>query len=138
MEILISAITFTMLIVLIVCPVFILNKLYQRNSKNIFISYFILVTIVTFLFILVIAWWSHFSSKLLLSHYGYDFNAMNEVESFKNVELENLDKAKKTEISMMGIGWPLKAYMSYPIYFPYILIVYFGFYFYKRNRLKSN
>lgn len=37
----------------------------------------------------------------------------------------------------MGIGWPLKAYIFYPFYFPYLLIVYFGMYFFKKNQLKS-
>jgi hypothetical protein len=74
---------------------------------------------------------------LLLTHYGYDFDDMNNIERFRNVAPENLAKAKNLRISIMGIGWPLKAFMSYTFYFPYLLIVYFVFVFIQRAKTKK-
>ena len=134
MEILFLAINFILLITLIVCPVFIINKLYKRNSKNTFTPYLILAIITTFPVILVLAWWSHFSCELLLSHFGYNFEAWNDLERFKNVAIENLAKVKEIDKSRMGIGWPLKAFIFYPIYSAYLFILYFVFYFYKKSK----
>ncbi len=70
------------------------------------------------------AWWADYSDQLLMSHYGYDFDAMNDTERFQNVENENLEKVQQLEIGIFGIGWPLKAIMSFVFYSPYLLIVY--------------
>lgn len=59
-----------------------------------------------------------------MSHYGYDFDAMNDTERFQNVERENLANIKQLEIGYFGIDWPLKAIMSFVFYSPYLLIVY--------------
>jgi hypothetical protein len=82
---------------------------------------------------MVLGWWGSFSNEFLLSHYGYDFDAMNDIERFKNVALENLDKVKELETNMLGIGWPFKAFMFFLIYSPYLLIVYISTYFYRKN-----
>ena len=73
---------------------------------------------------LTFGWWSATSNEILLSHYDYNFNAINETERFANVSGENLERSKLLETSMMGIGWPLKAIIAYTIYSPYIGIVY--------------
>jgi hypothetical protein len=137
MEILATIINFALLIALIICPVFILNRLYKRNAKNTFLPYLIFGTLLTFLLIMLMAWWSQFSIELSLSYYGYDSDLLTETERFKNVAFENVDHVKKLEISRMGIGWPLKAIMFYPIYFTYLLIVYFSMYIFKKNKSKS-
>ena len=49
---------------------------------------------ISFLF----AWWSSYSDQLLLSHYGYNHDAMNETERYGAITKENLDKVKKIEI----------------------------------------
>ncbi|QBN17356.1 hypothetical protein [Flavobacterium nackdongense] len=132
MQIITTTISFFLLIGLIVSPSFIIYKLNKLNVKNNFIFYLIFGIIITSILMLIVAWWSHFSTKILLSHYGYNFDSMNLIERFENVSAENLDKVKNLEISMMGIGWPLKAIMSYLVYCPYILIVYIvTFYFTK-------
>ena len=33
---------------------------------------------------MVLGWWGSYSNDLLLSYYGYDFDAMNETERFRN------------------------------------------------------
>ena len=137
MKILITTIKFAILIALIITPLLLFNKLRKRNFKYPFISYLLIAVLITFFLVMVLAWWSHFSTELLLSHYGYYSGDLNETERTRNVAVENLEKVKKLRISKMGIGWPLKAYIFYPFYFPYLLIVYFGIYFFKKNQLKS-
>jgi hypothetical protein len=133
MEIIIKAITFISIIALIALPILILNKIYKRNTKNTFIIYLITSIITTFGLILIVGRWVSFSNDFLLSHYGYDFNAMNDIERFKDVALENLDKVKELEMNMLGIGWPLKAFMFFLIYSPYLLIVYISTHFYRKT-----
>lgn len=135
MEILNTAIKFALLIALIISPVILFNKLRKQNFRYFFVYYLISAALITFFLILILAWWSHFSTELLLSHYEYSSGDLNETDRMKNVAIENLDTVKKLRISKMGIGWPLKAFMFYPFYFPYLILVYLGMYFYKK---KSN
>ena len=138
MEIICITISFILLIALIVSPLFLIKKLNKLNVKYNFIVYLISAIIITSILTLVLGWWAHFSNKLLLSHYGYNFDAMNDNERFKNVSTENLDRVKIFEISMMGIGWPLKAIMSYLVYSPYLLIVYIVSFFYAKRKRKAS
>jgi hypothetical protein len=60
---------------------------------------------------------------------------MNDTERFGNVLPNNMERVKKLEKSMMGIGWPLKVIITYAFYFPFLLIVYFVTYlFWKKLR----
>lgn len=136
MEILIKLISFTLIISLIVFPIFILKQLYKRKTKNIIIFYFTICLIITFLLVLTVAWWSHFSKQLLLSYYGYDFDDLNNIERLQNVAPENLDRVKNLRSSTMGIGWPLKAFFLYPFYFVYLVIVY-SVLDYQKNKTKK-
>jgi len=138
MEIICTTISFILLIALIVSPLFLIKKLNKLNVKYNFIVYLISAIIITSVLTLVLGWWAHYSDKLLLSHYGYNFNAMNDNERFENVSIENLDRVKNLEISMMGIGWPLKAIMSYLVYSPYLLIVYIVSFFYAKRKRKAS
>ncbi|QOG03272.1 hypothetical protein [Flavobacterium sp. MDT1-60] len=136
MEILIKLISFTLVISLIIFPIFILKQLYKRKTRNIIILYFTFCLIITFLLVLTVAWWSYFSNQLLLSHYGYNFDDLDTIERLQNVAPENLDRIKKLRMSMMGIGWPLKAFMVYPFYFVYLVIVY-SVLDYQKNKTKK-
>lgn len=73
---------------------------------------------------LTFAWWADYSDQLLMNNYGYDFEAMNETDRFNKVETENLEIVKQIEIGYFGVGWPLKAIMTFVFYSPYLLIVY--------------
>jgi len=137
MEILTTTITFLLLLTLIVCPSFIIVGVNKLNLKNNFIIYTISGILITSILTFTLAWWSHLSIEILLSHYGYDFEAMNDIERYRNVTKENFDRVKELRISMMGIGWPLKAFMVYIVYSPYLLIVYLATYFYKKNKTKK-
>ena len=134
MQIITTTFSFILLIALIVSPLFLINKLNKLKVKYNFILYLISATIITSILTLFFAWWSHYSNEILLSYYGYKFDSINE---FENVSAENLDEVKKLEISMMGIGWPLKAIMSYLVYCPYLLIVYIVSFFYTKMKKKN-
>jgi hypothetical protein len=134
MEILIKAITFTLLFLLFASPLFVTYGLSKLNRKNNFVAYIVLGIVTTFILTWILGWWSSFSNDLLLSHYGYDFEAMNNFERFKNVANVNLERVKSLETSMMGIGWPLKVIMSYIFYSPIFSIIYLAVYFFKRNQ----
>lgn len=136
MESLIKIISFGLLLSLIVFPIFILKQLYKRKTKYIVFFYFIICLIITFLLVLAFAWWSYFSKQLLLSHYGYNFDDLDSIERLQNVAPENLDRVKNLRISTMGIGWPLKAFMLYPSYFVYLVIVY-SVLDYQKNKTKK-
>lgn len=138
MEILTTTITFLLLITLIVSPSFIIFGLNKLNLTNKFLLYLVSGIIITSILTFLFAFWSNLSNKILLSHYGYDFEAMNDIERYRNVAKENLEKVKGLEISIMGIGWPLKAFMVYIVYSPYLLIVYLATYFYKKINRKKN
>lgn len=87
-------------------------------------KYLVLGIIITAGITLTFAWRATYSDELLLSHYGYDLNAMNDLERYGNIKSEDLEKVKQIEISYFGIGWPLKAIMTYVFNSPYLLIVY--------------
>jgi hypothetical protein len=53
---------------------------------------------------MILAWWGDTLNDILLSHYGYDFDAMNDAEKLTEVSNENIERVKQLEISTMGIG----------------------------------
>jgi len=86
----------------------------------------------------LVAWWINKSNDILLVYYGFDMEAMNTIERFKNVPIENIEKVKEIDRYRMGIGWPLKAFFGFVITSPYLLIVYLiGYIYTKYNKLKG-
>ena len=136
METLIFVISIILLIGLILSPILLFIKL--RDSKLKHLKYLILGLIITSGITLTFVWWANYSDELLLSHYGYDLNAMNDLERYGNIKSENLEKVKQIEISYFGIGWPLKAIMTYVFYSPYLLIVYLIGIVIKKMKIKRN
>jgi len=122
MEILISIISFLILIILVIFPVVLFKKL--NRSKFKFLSYLVLGIIITVTITLIMSWWSYKSTEILLSHYGYNFDAMSKDGRYLNVSMENIQNVKSLEISRNGIGWPAKVMIIYPFYFVYLLLVY--------------
>ena len=82
---------------------------------------------------LTLGWWADTSDQMLLEHYGYNFDAMNDTERFGQVSPDNMERVKSLEMSIMGIGWPLKVIMTYGFYFPYLLIVYLVTYLFRKK-----
>jgi hypothetical protein len=136
METTINIVTFTLLIGLILSPVFIVWRLNKLNVKNKFIIYMTIGVLTTGAITLTFAWWAYISNQMLLEHYGYNFHATNDTERFGKVSSVNLQRVKSLEISNMGIGWPLKAILTYIIYTPYLLIVYLVTYLFSKILLK--
>lgn len=128
METLTTIISFLLLFGLISVPIllFVVIKKWHQLNFEFMIYYFIIGVILTAGIIWVFTWWLDYSNQLLMSYYGYDFNAMNDTVRFKNIEHENLERVKQLEIGYFGVGWPLKAIMFFVLYSPYLLIVYLG------------
>jgi hypothetical protein len=84
--------------------------------------------------IFVFSWWTTTSDEMLLSYYGYVFDALNKTERYANVLPENINQVKNIETSLSGIGWPLKAIFAFVFYLPYLFIVYFVNYIIKKRK----
>ena len=123
-EFLVTAITFLLLVGLLISPPLLHRFIRRTNIKYKFVAYLTIGVILTALITLIFAWWTHTSDLLLLKHYGYDIDGMNETEFYGRVLPEHLDKVKSLEISIMGIGWPLKAIITFVFYSPYLIIIY--------------
>jgi uncharacterized protein YacL len=124
MEIITSLVSFTLVIGLLVSPVLLIWRLNKLNLSYKFIFYLIIGILTTGIITLTFAWWAATSDQMLLEHYGYNFDAMNDSERFEKVSPDNIERVKSLEKSMMGIGWPLKAIMTFVFYSPYLIIVY--------------
>ena len=125
MEVLFTIISTALLIGLISTPILLFYGVKKWSlPKFNFLTYLILGVIITAEITLVFAWWADYSDQLLMSHYGYYFDAINDIERFEKIQDDNLEKVKQLEIGYFGIGWPLKAIMAYIFYSTYLLIVY--------------
>ena len=136
MEFLVTAISLTLLVGLLISPILLLRFINRTNIKYKFISYLTIGVFLTALLTIVFAWWAYTSDLLLLKNYGYNIDGMNETEFYGNVLPEKMDKVKSLEKSIMGIGWPLKAIMTFVFYSPYLLIIYGMTYVIGRKRRK--
>lgn len=126
MESLTTIVSIILLFGLISVPILIFVGVKKWNRlKFDFLIYLILGLLITAGITWSFAWWADTSDRLLMSHYGYDFDAMNETERFGEVADENMERVKQLEIGYFGIGWPLQAIMTFIFYSPYLLIVYF-------------
>ncbi len=129
METLATTISIILLLGLLLVPILLfvaIKKWYRLRFE--FLTYLILGLITSAIITLVFAWWSNYSDIILLKHYnGYVYNPNDgdyEV-NYENVLPENIDRVKSLEISLMGIGWPLKAMLTFVFYSQYLLITYF-------------
>jgi len=138
METLKLAISYILLLGMILIPIltFIQIKKGDRN-KNDFMNYLVVGFLTTSVIILIGAWWGDYSTKLLMSHYGFDFEAMNDSDRYKNVLLKNLERVKKLRSDHLGVGWPFKAILGLVVYSPYLLIVYFGGSLIRRMKIRN-
>jgi hypothetical protein len=124
MEFLLSTITFLLLVGLIIGPIILLRLLNKTNLKFKFAIFVLLSLILTAIITFVFAWWAYTSDLIMLKHYGYNLDGMNETEFYGNVLPEHMEKVKSLEMNIMGIGWPLKAILTWVYYSPYLLLVF--------------
>lgn len=121
-------INFLFLGLIFTVPILLLIHLKRGKKKKVFLRYSLIGFILLAILIFVFAWWTDKSDIILLSHYGYNFDAMTDLDRYKNVTIENLEKVKFIEVSVMGLGWPLKAIFAEVLVIPYLFIVYLLFY----------
>jgi len=126
METLITISNFLILGLIIIAPILILIILKRLKTKLTVIIYSLIGLSALGILMLIFAWWSHETDLILLKHYGYNIDGMSESEFFGNVLPENMDRVKRLETSIMGIGWPVKAMFGFVMTIPYLIFVYFG------------
>ena len=139
MEKLITLVSFSLFVGILLCPILLLRKIKTTKIRYKFLAYLTIGLFLNAVIVLVFAWWSYTSDLMLLEHYGYNIDGMNEAEFYGNVIPENMDKVKSIQRSIMGIGWPLKAIFAFVFCSPWIIVVYFVFYLtdkIKLNKLK--
>ncbi|MBX3163803.1 MAG: hypothetical protein KF900_04935 [Bacteroidetes bacterium] len=138
METITTIISFILLISFLLSPVFIILKLNKLYIKRKFIFYLLIGLITTAVIILISAWWVNRSDRMLLAYYGYNIDGMNEVEFYGQVAPENMKRVKQLEFNIMGVGWVLKAIMTFIIYAPlYLLVVYLVNFLIRKIRKKT-
>lgn len=126
METLISITNYLIFGLIIISPILILIILKRLKTKRTLIMYSLISLFALGILIFIFAWFADKSNMILLEHYGYNYDGWNETERFQNVTQENLNKVKRLETSIMGIGWPLKAIFGYVMTVPYLIFVYIG------------
>src|SRR5690349_5068937 len=124
MEALTTAISIALILGLLLAPILIFIRTNRSHSpsRRSFI-YLILCFVLTAGLTMAFAWWAHYSTELLMSHYGYDFEAMGDADRFREVKSESVERVKSLELSHFGIGWPLKAINMYELYAAYPVVV---------------
>lgn len=133
MDILINVISYTTLVLLIFLPIILAKLTVKLHLKSKYIIGRSALIILSLILLIFSAWWSDFSSQILLTQYNYNFDGMNETENFKNVKKIDIQKVAELKKSLMGIGWPLKAIMIFPFY-----LTYSGFAFFITTRITKN
>jgi hypothetical protein len=128
MELLATIPTFLLLLGLILSPIFIFIRTEKHSqSKFYFIIYIFFTLVLTAGIMVGLACWNDAVNEILLNHYkALSFNndfATNQF-SLENVKPENLKRVEQLKASYFGIGWPLKAIMSFVFYAPYPVIIY--------------
>ena len=86
------------------------------------------------------SWWSNYSDLMLLEHYGYNMDAMNDVERYGNVLPENMNRVKQIEFSQFAFICPSAAFIAIIIFYPYLLVVFvvhLGYKLFKKVRVNS-
>ena len=137
MELLIKSISFLLLIGILVMPFIVLVRLKKKDGVRKFFIYLIISLMILFLLMFLSGWWVTKSNEILLNYYSYDVDAMNTVDRFKNVSIENKVKVEEIEHYRMGIGWPLKSFLGFIVSSPYLLIVYLINYIYTKYKIKA-
>jgi hypothetical protein len=139
MEIIVTGVSLIFFAGLFLSPIILLKIISKKAIKYKFFIYLTFGILISAILIFVLAWWKVESNRLLLIHYGYNFDGLNDEDYFKKVVPENKQKVKGLLISLMGIGWPVKAIMSIVFFFPYLVTIYIGsFLFGKKIQAKIN
>ena len=126
MKIFVIIINFLLLLLIIGSPILLLVVLKKTNLKYYHITYFLTSLWILVVVVLIFAWWTDKSNIILLEHYGCNIYGMSDTERYCKVLPEDMEQVKRMEISMMGIGWPLKAIFGIVILSPFFLLYLFA------------
>ena len=107
MEFFIKFINILLLLFLIYIPILIYKK--EKKEISTFLKIFLQIFIFSSFLIIIFSWWYDKSNQILLNYYGYNYNALNQLERFSNVLPNNIERVKEIELNSSGIGWTLKA-----------------------------
>jgi len=80
MEKLITLVSFSLFVGILLCPILVLRKIKTTKIRNKFLAYLTIGLFLNAVIVFVFAWWSYTSDLMLLEHYGYDIDGMNETE----------------------------------------------------------
>jgi hypothetical protein len=130
MEIIVTLIFFASLAGFILSPILLLKIINRTALKYKFIAYLAIGIFSTAFIVLISARWEDKSNMLLLAHYGYNFDGMNENEFYGSVKPENMERVRSLVTSIGGVGWPVKAILTFIFYSPYLLFVYVAWFFF--------
>jgi hypothetical protein len=137
METIVTTLNILVFIFLLIHPILILKYLKINKILN-FTRFFIICLISSLILCVFAAWWLDKGQKdLLLYSYGYNDEDTFMGDPFKSVKKEHMDKAIELYESSFGIGWPIKAILSYIFYLPYLIIVYLLIYFINKYKMKK-
>jgi len=127
MDTLLTIVDFLVLGLIIAIPILLLHILKWSTIEHYSIYYFSIGLLLLGLAIYFFAWWTYEADMMRLEYYGYNIDGMNDEEFYGKVLPENMEKVKSIQISVMGIGWKLKAIFGFIAAIPYLLIVYIGY-----------
>lgn len=111
---------------IIIAPILTLIILKKLKTKWTLIIYSLISLFILGILMLIFAWWADKSNMIYLEHYGYNWDGWDDAERFKNVAPANIERVKSILRSVMGIGWPVKAFFGFVMFIPYLIIVYIG------------
>ncbi|MCL2131799.1 MAG: hypothetical protein FWH36_05025, partial [Lentimicrobiaceae bacterium] len=104
METFITIIHILILGLIVASPILLLVVLKKLNIRFYAIYYFLIGLLLMGGMAYFFAWWTDKSDNMLLEHYGYNMDAMNDTERYGNVLPENIKRVKEIEFSTMGVG----------------------------------
>jgi len=123
MEWIVTSLNLLLFVGLLVGPILLLRGIGRTHLSHKRIWFYGLGLVLMAFICTLFAWWRYTSDLLLLQHFGYNMDGINERARFKNVLPEHVTTVKSLEISIMGIGWPVKAMVVFVMCLPYLWVV---------------
>ena len=117
MGILETFVSITLIIALLITPIFCAFKNYS------FIKHHLVSIPVICALLLVSAYWPHLYADIRLESVGFNFEGMSDLERLEKVSPEDHNEAIYLHRANMGVGWPLKAMIWMIVLLPYPFII---------------
>ncbi len=124
MSVLVSIVSYVFFLGIVFFPPILLYFLEKRYKRNRFILYIVIGVVIGIGMITLFSWWTTISNKILLTNYGYNFEALSEIKRYSDIKPQNKERVKELEIALSGIGWQIKAILGSVFYLLYLIVVY--------------